>query len=202
MKMMTARALLTAALAIPAICLAATLFAAPRYLTLCWEAEDAQNVSGKAWKSQKFTDDPSGKVSGKRVLSVPHYTPGEHPPKDEVIYKVKVPQDGIYYLWARTYWVNGCGNSFFMQIEGYDSGDWIIGGDGTYNSMHWVCLNDGGNNSGNPRPLQLKKGTVTFTVGAKESATKIDQFLLTTDRKLTPANIYKPTADLLAPPPK
>ena len=183
--------------ALGALC-ATALLAGSKYVTLCFEAEDAHNVSGKAWSVMKRAEDPSGKVSGKKVLGVPFYGTNEKPPRDEVVYKVKIPQTGVYYLWARTFWKNGCGNSFYIKIDGDKSGDWIIGGDGTYNSMHWVCLKDGGDNSSEPRRLKLSQGVVTFVVASKESATLIDQFVLTTDKELHPANIYKPTPDVLA----
>ena len=193
---MIRRTLITMVLAGFGLLCATALFAG-KYQTLCFEAEDGQNISGKAWLVKARKDDANNKISGKKVLALPQYAPGEKPPKDEVTYKVKIEQTGIYYLWARTYWKNGCGNSFYIKVEGYNSGNWIIGGDGTYNIMHWVCLADGGKNSGDPRPLMLKKGVVTITVGAKESATEIDQFVLTTDPGYTPANIVKTTPAIL-----
>jgi len=176
--------------------LCATALFGAKYRTICFEAEDAQGISGKAWFVKKHKDDANNKFSG-QVLALPRYGPGEKPPHDEVTYKVKIEQAGVYYLWARTFWANGCGNSFSIKVEGYDAGDWIIGGDATYNSIRWRCLTDGGKNSGDPRPLMLKKGTVTLTVGARESAVEIDQFLLTTDPKYLPVNIVKPTPNIL-----
>ena len=191
------RALWRVMIVMAMLAISAATAVAENFVTLAWEAEQA-TITGKVWSIRKKPEDPSGKVSEKLVLAVPRLGPGEHPARDEAVYKVKVPQDGVYYLWARTFWTNGCGNSIFMKVEGFDSGAWAIGGDGTYNVMHWVCLTDGGKNNANPRPLKLKKGTIAFSMGAKESATIIDQFLLTTDKKLTPANIYKATPDVLA----
>jgi hypothetical protein len=165
---------------------------AAKYVTLVFEAEDVQNLSGKEWFVKKRAEDTSGKVSGNKVLAVRRCPPGEKPKLDEVVYKVNIPQAGIYYLWARTFWANGCGNSFLFNMD-EEKGKSIIGGDATYNSMHWVCWKD----NADPRPLKLKKGEVTFIMGSKESATEIDQFLLTTDPEMYPANIYKPTPNLL-----
>lgn len=179
----------------------ATALLAGGSLTLCWEAEDAAGLTGKAWlvKAYKSKTDPSGKVSNDTVLRLPHYAQGEKPPADTVNYKVKVPEKGTYYLWARVFWKDGCGNSFYVSV-GDEVEDNILGGDGTYNVMHWVCLNDAGKNDGRPLPLRLDKGVTTITVGAKESNTMIDQFVLTNDKKYTPANIVKPTRDLLVKP--
>lgn|GEM_PF-416815 len=192
MRSIMMRAMLAAALAGLAVMVVTGQLTAGKYVTLAFEAEDAQNLSGKEWNVKKRAEDTSGKVSGKKVLAVRRCPPGEHPKQDEVAYKVNIPQAGFYYLWARVFWANGCGNSVFFKIDG-EKGDPFIGGDGTYNSMHWVCWKD----NADPRPLKLKKGEVTFILGSKESATEIDQFLLTTDPELYPANIYKPTANLL-----
>ncbi len=187
----------TGLLLVAALSAATALFAAQT--TLCWEGEDAQGITGKAWLVKPYKVDPSGKVSNKTVLRLPHYDKGEKPPKDECSFKVNVPEKGVYYLWARVFWKDGCGNSFFISV-GNQVSDSIMGGDGTYNIMHWICLNDAGDNESRPMPLKLDKGVVTITVGAKESNTMIDQFVLTTDRKYIPANIVKPTPNVLAKP--
>jgi len=196
MRSIITRAVITMALAALAVFFATALFAGGKYVTLVFEAEYAQNLSGKEWHVKKRAEDTSGKVSGKKVLAVPRCAPGEHPKKDEVIYKVNIPQQGTYYLWARVFWANGCGNSIlFRKIEDdeKEKGETIIGGDATYGSMHWVCWKNGAD----PLPLNLKKGVATFIMGSKESATEVDQFLLTTDKELYPANIYPPTPNVL-----
>lgn len=159
---------------------------------LVWEAENVKDLSGKAFFISKLTTDPSRYVSGKSVLRLPKVPEGEKIARDEVSYKVNIPANGTYYLWARVRWTNGCGNSFLMKLPNV-AGEQILGGDGTYDILLWKSLNDGGR----PRPLTLKKGVMTFTLISKESGTMADQFLLTTDRKYTPAGIYKATSDLL-----
>jgi len=168
------------------------------YTTIVFEAENVRNLTGRAFHIAKFAENANGKVSGNQVLEIAKLAPGEKVAKDEITYHVKVPKAGIYYFWARTYWANGCGNSFWVKVEGYDTGEnaWVLGGDGTYNSMHWVNLNDGSNNS-KPRPLRLHSGQVTITLIAKEGGVKADQFLLTSDSGKTPAGVYKPTPDAL-----
>jgi hypothetical protein len=74
----------------------------------------------------------------------------------------------------------------------------VIGEDGTYDMLHWVCPSDGGTNTDNPRPFTLKAGTATFKLGAREPGIKVDQYLLTTDAKKRPAGCYSPTAGALA----
>ncbi|HOF90003.1 MAG TPA: hypothetical protein PLZ36_18150 [Armatimonadota bacterium] len=178
-----------------ALC-AGLLWAAP-YTKIIWEGEDVAKLPGKVFSVKKKVEDPSGKVSGNKVLAVPKLDPGEKVVREDIVYTVKVPADGRYYLWARTFWTTGCGNSFFVKVQGYDSGEWIIGGDGTYNILHWVCLSDTGDNKSRPRPLILKKGTVAITFGSRESGTMLDQVVLTTDPGFQPAGIYKATANAL-----
>jgi hypothetical protein len=197
MTLFRRRSTLITALSVGGALLLSTAWAASKYVTLCFEAEKFTAQSGKTFVTKKYTEDASGKVSGGWVLALPKLPPGEKLVPDAVTYKVRVPQSGTYFLWARTYWATGCGNSFSVKVEGYDSGEWVIGGDGTYDSLHWVCLTDGGDNSSRPRPLSLKKGDVTLTLGAKESGARVDQFLLTTDRGKTPAGVYKPTPDVV-----
>lgn len=189
--------LYTAMLAVVLAALAVTqLIAAGKYVTLVWEAEDVK-ITGKIFKPTKYTDDPMGKVSGNYVLAVPKVPPGQHVGKDQVTYTVRIPQTGSYYLWARTFWSTGCGNSFAIQVQGYNSSNWVLGGDATYDCLHWVCLSDGGDNKSAPRPLKLKQGTVMLTLKTREGGVKADQFLLTTDSAKQPQSYYKPTPNLL-----
>ena len=196
MKPFTPRVVLVLLAAIAALSLTSVLFAS-KFVTLVWEAEDvtltAKNIT---FKIMKCIEDPGGKVSGNKVLAVPKVPPGEKVKYDEVTYKVAVPADGVYYLWARTYWANGCGNAFEVKVQGYDTGKdaWVIGKDGTYDALHWVALTD---DSKDPRPLRLHKGDVALTLGAKESGSRVDEFMLTTDKEKRPAGVYKPTPGAL-----
>ncbi|HEY3379427.1 MAG TPA: hypothetical protein VGL77_18265 [Armatimonadota bacterium] len=174
------------------LCMTSVLYAAS---PLVWEGEQVASFSGKAFKKIKLTGDPMGKVSGNWVVGIDKVEKGEKVAKDDVLYHVKIPATGTYYLWGRVRWSTGCGNSFLMNIAGV-KGNWILGGDGTYEVLHWICLSDG------PRQLalKLKKGTVDFKLSAKESGTMLDQFLLTTDAKMVPAGIYTTTPNLLLMP--
>ncbi len=206
MRTIIGRLLGATVLTVLGVLCAAALWAAPRYLYLCFEGEDGHvtpfSPKAKVFYVKKYSEDASGRVSGKKVLAVPKSVPGlfgpeeqdKKPPPEEVTYKVRVPESGKYCLWMRTLWTSGCGNSFGIKVEG-QSGKYVIGGDATYDTQHWLCLNDG--DTSKPLPMTLAKGVVTITLIAKESGTMVDQFLLTTDSKVTPANVYKPTPDLL-----
>jgi len=167
------------------------LFAAGKYVYLVWEAEDVK-TNGKAFHARPYKDDPVGKVSGGKVLAIDKVKPGEHVAPDKVFYKVNIPRDGVYFLWARTLWSTGCGNSVLTNISGY-SNDWVLGGDATYDCLHWICLCDGGDNNSRPRPLQLKKGPVTITLKSVKGGIMVDEFLLTTDKDEEAQGAMKPS---------
>lgn len=171
------------------------LFAAGQYVKLVWEAEDVK-TNGKAFHVRKYVEDPLGKASGGKVLAIDKVKPGEHVAPDKVTYTLNIPRDGVYFLWARTLWSTGCGNSVLINIGGSQH-DWVLGGDATYDCLHWICLCDGGNNDSNPRPLQLKKGPLTITLKSVKGGIMLDEFLLTTDREAEAQGAMTPTPNAL-----
>ncbi|MHB9131595.1 MAG: hypothetical protein ACYDBB_10975 [Armatimonadota bacterium] len=198
MQHITRRFALTVIMAaVPVMLAGSLLLAAPKkYISLVFEAEQVQKLSGITFKAIPKKVDPSGEISGKMVLAIPKLKAEEKLKADEVTYRVRVPQDDTYYFWARTHWSTGCGNSFFLKVQGYGANKWVLGGDGTYDTLHWICLSDG-DNGGQPRPLILKKGVVTITLATREGGVEADQFILTNDKEKRPAGIFKPTPNLL-----
>jgi hypothetical protein len=157
--------------------------------TWVWDAANySGKLSGKAFQVMKLTRDPQGKVSGNKVMGIPPLKKGEKIAADNVNYQVNIPATGSYYLWARVRWTSGCGNRFYIAATGTRSA--LLGGDATYDALHWIVWND----AGKPKKLSLRKGVVTFTLSAKESGTMVNQFLLTNDPKYRPADVYTPTA--------
>ena len=172
-----------------AMLFAGSVFAAKTWV---WEAENITGqLSGKAFQIAKLTRDPTGKVSEKQVLTIPKAEKGKKIPEDSVQYKINVPADGSYYLWARVRWSTGCGNSVNMSIDGV-KGSYVITS-GTYDALHWLALLDGKN----PLKLTLKKGAVTLTLTSKENGLMLDQFLLTDTARYRPADIYTATKDFV-----
>jgi len=160
---------------------------------LVWEAE-TPTKAGKVFAVENLTRDPSNNISGNKVLAVPKTPKGEKPKTDEVTYTINVPANGTYYLWARVRWSTGCGNSFLIGMTDIFKGSIIIGGDATYNSLHWVSLKDGKN----LKKLTLKKGKQDIILSTKETGSAMcDQFLLTTDAKKKPSGIYSATKNLV-----
>ena len=162
--------------------------------TWIWDGfNTSEKLSGKAFTTLKLTKDPTGQVAGNKVLWTPKMEKGAKPSADSAIYNINIPADGDYYLWARVRWASGCGNTFYITAPG--TAQAILGGDGTYDALHWVNWID----AGKPKKLSLHKGVNTITLGARESGTMVNQFLLTDDAKYRPAAAYFATPGFVKP---
>ena len=92
-------------------------------------------------------------------------------------YKFNVKKAGVYYVWARTFWANGCGNSVGVAVN--SSSAKVLGEDGTYDAWHWV---------GGKARVQLKAGVNTMVLSNRETGVKVDQFFFCEDPNYTPVN--------------
>lgn len=145
---------------------------------VCFEAEQVTSIktplkvvkpgSSKAYSGAGYLDIPWDKNKSKGV--------------GQAGYRVNVKSSGMYYLWARTFWANGCGNSIAVSVNG--GAPITLGEDGTYDKWHWV--------GGNAR-VNLKAGANTFVIHNRETGVRVDQVFLTQDRDYTPTGIRKPT---------
>ncbi len=97
-------------------------------------------------------------------------------------YKFNVKTAGTYYVWARTFWANGCGNSVEVSVNG--SPGKILGEDGTYEAWHWV---------GGRARVALKAGQNTLVLKNRETGVQVDQFFFCQDGDYTPTGIRKIT---------
>jgi hypothetical protein len=97
------------------------------------------------------------------------------------LFTFTVAQDGDYYLWCRTWWLDECGNSFSMSID--DARPFIFGEDSTFKSWHWVRA------SLRLKQLTLTKGKHTLTVRNREDGVYLNQILLTLDKKYVPVDV-------------
>ncbi len=177
---------------------------AARPVYLVFEAEAVQGVTGKAFVVQKKIEDPAGKTSGNKVLAIPRQgQPDDHirPVADKVVYNIRVPKSGTYYLWVRARWSSMYENKVDLRIQGYDKGDpiWILGNDATCQALHWVSLNEPGSDDV-LRPFKLTAGVTAITVIAREGGIMLDQFLLTTDKFRNPAGALTDTSGALVQP--
>lgn len=121
-------------------------------------------------------------ISGNRYIEV---APGSKKPSEGGIagharYTFKLKSAGVFHLWARCFWQDGCGNSFTVQFDGQPS--FTFGQDATYNTWHWV--------KAPPRlTFKLAAGTHTLTLFNREDGIRVDQLLLTTDSRYVPVDI-------------
>jgi len=97
-------------------------------------------------------------------------------------YRIRVTKPGLYYLWARTFWQNGCGNSISVKVNG--QAPVILGEDGTYDHWHWV---------GGTARVKLNAGLNTFEVQNRETGVRVDQVFLCESANYAPAGIRKIT---------
>ncbi|HEX8464022.1 MAG TPA: hypothetical protein VF627_05325 [Abditibacterium sp.] len=139
---------------------------------VCFEAEKVATIESPLKKvTGKGAD-----VSGGGYLEIP-WDENKTKGLGSATYKFNVKTAGTYYLWARAFWQNGCGNSVEVSVNGSDSK--ILGEDGTYNSWHWV---------GGRARVALKAGVNTLTLKNRETGVQVDQFFMCQDGKYTPVN--------------
>ncbi|HOF88288.1 MAG TPA: hypothetical protein PLZ36_09340, partial [Armatimonadota bacterium] len=178
-----------------------------------WEAEQVSSVSTDGFIVEHIAWDPAGKISGGRALSYPTHLTGQPSPPGKVTYRLRIPRDGTYFLWARTRWTmtsdpatdRGIFNNTITvglrDEAGVPAGRetqkrWLLGGDTTYNVFHWIRLHD---DAGHPQRLALRKGFITFYFEARQTGIKIDQCLLTTAPAYRPSGCLLPTVSTGAP---
>lgn len=158
-------------LAIAVIAVSTLVVAAPSKVVVEGEKYSSINPS-----MQKGSDSlASGGVYVGIPVARPHAT-SEGAPKDQgkATYKVNIPSAGTYRFWARTWWYDGCGNSFFLKIGSKPAV--VLGQDGTYKKWHWV----------KGPSLSLPAGQVTVVVQNREDGARLDQFLFTKDSRYIP----------------
>ena len=156
---------------------------------VCFEAEAA----GKTEKPMELKAE-SGASDGK-CLHIPEKIGKPPEVLGKAVFKFKVTKPGIYYLWARTWWLDGCGDSMSVTMNKELKLD-LTGShtlmDSTHKHWHWVRL-------GNRKPVKfrLRKGEHTLEIGNREDGTKLDQVLLTTDAEYVPVAIEEVTGHLV-----
>ena len=167
---------------IGAMALCATTLVAPSALAagakVCFEAE---NVSALQKPLIRKWGSPNKPYSGNGYLEIP-WDKNKTKGIGQAVYRIRVAKAGVYSLWARTFWANGCGNSVAVSVNG--STPKVLGEDGTYDKWHWV--------GGNAR-VKLNAGVNTVVLKNRETGVSVDQFYLTQDADYTPVGIRKPT---------
>lgn len=99
------------------------------------------------------------------------------------LFEFTVDTKDTYYLWARVWWLDGCGNSLGMSINGEK--EFTFGQDATYKQWHWVRA-----------PLRLSQldlnaGKHTLRLSNREDGVAVDQILITRNKRYVPVGIEK-----------
>lgn len=163
---------------------------------VCVEAESADTVSAPMrvvdFKKAR-TNDAITAVKGasadkyleipKQRPAVPADTPAdkdcaEPPRKGCATITIEIPENGQYYLWGRTWWTDECRNSITVSVDkkpGFTFGD-----DRTFKCWHWIK---------SLKKLKLTKGKHSLLLKQREPGVRIDQILLTNDRRYVPVGI-------------
>lgn len=145
---------------------------------VCFEAEKPASIQSPL----KKVTGKGAKVSGGGYLEIP-WDGNKTKGIGQSTYKFNVKTAGTYYIWARTFWANGCGNSVEVSVNGSDGK--ILGEDGTYDAWHWV---------GGRARVTLKAGQNTLVLKNRETGVMVDQFFFCQDGDYTPTAIRKITS--------
>ncbi len=162
-----------------AVCVWGTYAAHAAGYKLCIEAETAQpceapmavNTNGLAGASGACLEIPEG---------------AGNPPKLEAgkaVFSVEVPEDGQFTLWCRVWWEGECSNSFTVGFD--DQPAFLFGEDATYKAWHWVKYPV----SRTVAPLKLAKGKHSLVFRNREDGVRLDQILLSADKRFVPVDI-------------
>ena len=178
------------------LCLAGPVLAAPPRLV--FEAESAATL--EAPMVVVAADQvPAGSAfapgaSAGRYLEIPEKA--GNPPKLEkgfASYTFDLPEEGDYILWARVWWEGECSNSFTVQLD--DQAPFCFGEDATYRTWHWVKYPV----ARMTPPLRLKQGPHVLRVGNREDGVRLDQILLSPNKRFVPVDIERVTTGEGAP---
>lgn len=153
---------------------------------ICFEAESALELE-PPMRLVRLDDPPDNAtpVAGASEDAYIEIPAGSGNPPEvnagKAVYEIDIPTDGFYYLWARVYWDNECSNSLSVQIN--DGPLFLFGQTATYKTWHWV--------RSPPRlaVMNLSQGANRLTFHNREDGIRIDQVLLTRNRRLIPVGI-------------
>lgn len=135
------------------------------------------------------TTTTSGGVGNNDYIQIPlrrpHATTETGPADDgNARYTINVPSAGVYQFWARTWWYDACGNSFFIVVDDKPA---VYIEDATYQTWHWVK---------GPK-LTLSAGQHTIRIQNREDGARMDQFMLINNTQYVPTRIETRTSQYI-----
>jgi len=149
---------------------------------ICFEAETAEQLEAPMALVTNGIEGASG-----TYLEIPEGA--GNPPKvtaGKAVFSFEVPEDGQFTLWCRVWWEGECSNSFTVTVD--DQPGFLFGENATYKVWHWVKYPV----SRTTAPIRLTKGRHTLTFHNREDGVRLDQVLLSADRRFVPVDIETP----------
>ncbi|MFT5123092.1 MAG: hypothetical protein ACI97B_001724 [Verrucomicrobiales bacterium] len=145
---------------------------APRFHLLL-EAEDLGEVTAPF----EIEEQQPELVSGGKCLLVPPGLAKAKKLDGRLSFDLDLPSDEKAHFWLRVYWTGSCSNSLNMKLG--DLPKILVGEDGTYKQWHWV----------RGPTLPLPAGTHPIVITAREDDIRVDQILVTADKRYVPMGI-------------
>jgi hypothetical protein len=177
-----------------------------KFACVVWEAEDAEEIEPPMRKVEARL---GSLIGGTGYLEIPDKSnPYEVDKKEEggaaceppgcgkpanasgseqprfpgrAVYHVEVPEDGEYYFWVRSWWLDSCGDSVFYKID--DGPYRVLTGDPTTRASAgrdvWRWRTE--LSAGKPRTFRLSRGKHRIELRNREDGPRFDQLMLTTD---------------------
>jgi len=146
---------------------------------LCLEAETGTALEAPVVVSSNGVEGASGSY-----LEIPEGA--GNPPKvqaGKASFALDVPADASYTLWCRVWWEGECSNSFTVGFD--DQPTFLFGEDATFKAWHWVKYPI----SRTAAPIKLAKGKHTLTFHNREDGVRLDQVLISADKRFVPVDI-------------
>ena len=162
-----------------AACLIGGLSAQAKGIKICFEAETSEQCEAPMVVITNGIEGASG-----TYLEIPE---GAGNPPDlnagKAVFSVEIPEDDTFTLWCRVWWEGECSNSFNVTVD--DQPAFLFGEDATYKKWHWVKYPV----ARTTPPLKLAKGKHTLTFHNREDGVRLDQVLLSADKRFVPVEI-------------
>ncbi len=139
------------------------------------EAESAHSVEEPA----ELMTDPT--ASGGGGLRIPEGagTGWREEAGGEAKYVVDLPGDAKWTLWGRTRWKDGCGNAFYVSVNG--GRKLILGNDAEFGRWHWVRIPG----------IPMQPGSNSITISNREDGVELDKLLITNDTDFQPSHTWE-----------
>ena len=171
--------------------------------TVCFEAESAttlvalMQIGNAATASTNKTWSAVTGASGDSYIEIPQASVTKNVGKPTDTHKTPLPGSatfefrvsagGMHQLWCRVWWLDACGNSANISLDG--ARPFSFGQDRTFKAWHWVRAPK------RLKQLDLSEGKHSMVISAREDGIRIDQILLTDDEDFVPVGIEDVTDD-------